>query len=223
MIYISVKDRIGYIKSKIENEDTIILAVTKFVDYDLIDESIEAGIYHIGENRVDKLLERHEHYGDSLKYHMIGNLQTNKVKYLVGNVDLIHSLDRLSLLKEMERVGKNRNFVFNTLIQLNISKEASKKGIYLEDLDDFIAEVEKCKYVKVKGFMTMAPFTENEQLIEEVFASAKNIFEKHREIMYNNIKMQYLSMGMSNDFEIAIENKANILRIGSYIYKEGGV
>ena len=223
MIYISVKDRIDYIKSKIKDDDVMILGVTKFVEKDLIDESLECGLVNIGENRVDKLLERRETYGDRLNYHMIGNLQTNKVKYLVGKADLIHSLDRLRLLKSLEREGRKNDYVFNCLIQLNISREESKTGIYMEDLDDFIREVEKCNHVKVKGFMTMAPLTEDRKIIDQVFGQAKKLFDKHGKIMYNNIKMQYLSMGMSNDFELALENKANILRIGSYIYREGGV
>lgn len=199
-------------------EDITLVVVTKTHGMDMINEALDYGIKNIGENKVKEIENKYEFIPNDVNIHMIGNLQTNKVKKLVGKVSLIQSLDRLSLLKEMEKVGESDDYVFNCLIQLDISKEQSKTGISVEDLDKFIEEIEKCKHVKVQGFMTMAPFREDPEEIRWVFKEAKELFEKYSKIMYNNIKLKYLSMGMTNDYKVALEEGANMIRVGSKIF-----
>lgn len=196
-----------------------LVVVTKTVDDKYLPELIQYGIKDIGENKVNCLVDRHDKYGDAFNYHMIGRLQTNKVKYLVNWVSLIHSLDRISLLEELDKQGTKNNFVFDCLVQLNISKEESKTGIYLEDLDDFLRLAKDKKHVNIKGFMTMAPNTENRDEIVGIFKNAKKIFDINSKIRYNNFNIEYLSMGMSNDYLIAVENGSNMVRIGSKIFK----
>lgn len=201
-------------------EDISLVAVSKRFDMDKIDEALEAGAKILGENKVKEIEEKYPHIDKRAELHMIGNLQTNKVKKLIGKVDLIQSLDRISLLNELEKQGEKNNYTFDVLIQLNISREESKTGILEEDLDDFINLVEKSKNIKVWGFMTMAPFAEDPEEIRWVFKKTRKLFDKYSKIMYNNINMKYLSMGMSNDYKIALEEGANMIRVGSAIFGE---
>lgn len=218
MIDISIKTNLDKIINTIDNRAKLI-AVTKYVEADKLNSLIEYGIKDIAENKVQNLIDRRETFGDSFNYHMIGRLQTNKVKYLVGWVEMIHSLDRLSLLKELDKRGRQNDFIFNCLIQLNISREESKTGIYLEDLDKFIQEALKCDFVNIRGFMTMAPFTDSQEIVEEVFTEAEKIFEFYKNIRYNNFNIEFLSMGMSGDYIVALDKGSNMVRIGSKIFE----
>lgn len=218
MIYISIKDNISVIKSEIKDRADL-LVVTKTVEDSRLEELIEIGIKDIGENRVQNLLARKEKFGDFFNYHMIGRLQTNKVKYLSGWVSLIHSLDRLSLAKELQRVGSRDDFTFNCLVQLNISREDTKTGIYEEDLEEFMDQLKDMDHLNIVGFMTMAENTSDERAIREVFERAKKIFEFYKRIGYNDCNIGVLSMGMSNDYKIAVDNGATLVRIGSKIFK----
>lgn len=218
MIGISIKDNLDKVNKDLNNGAKLV-CVTKFRSREEVDSLLELGVKDIGENKVQNLVDRRETYGDSFNYHMIGRLQTNKVKYLAGWVSLIHSLDRVSLLKELEKQGEKNNFVFNCLVQLNISKEESKTGIFPEDLDDFLDLARNLKYVNIKGFMTMAPNTDDEEYIRSIFHECKKIFDIYSKIGYNNFNIEYLSMGMSNDYKIALEEGANIVRIGSKIFQ----
>lgn len=215
-----LKDDIEKYAKKAGNrpEDITLVAVTKTHGMDKINEALSTGIKNIGENKVQEIEEKFDHIPEDVNIHMIGNLQTNKVRKLIGKVSLIQSLDRLSLLEEMERLGKSRDVVFDTLIQIDVSKEESKTGVPIEKLDEFLEAVEKTEHVKVHGFMTMAPFCENPEDIRWVFRDAKEIFDKYSKIMYNNIRLKYLSMGMTNDYKIALEEGANMIRVGSKIF-----
>lgn len=198
----------------------ILLAVTKNYDVEKIREAIRLGVTDIGENRVQELVAKKEELGNITNYHMIGSLQTNKVKYIIDFIHLIHSLDRLSLLKELEKRAKNNGKIIHCLIQLNISKEKTKEGLYVEELENFVQEVEACKYVKIKGLMTMAPHYENIEDTRPVFRKAKAIFDDLKMRELKNFDMEYLSMGMSHDYKIAIEEGSNMVRIGTSIFGE---
>lgn len=219
MIPISIADNINEIKKYIGDRQVKIVAVTKYVEDDKIDELLNTDIDAIGENHVKSLFARMDKYAGNFSYNMIGNLQTNKIKYLVGKDLLIQSLDRISLLRAFEKEGKKHNWIFHCLIQLNISREDSKLAIFEEDLDEFIALVEEANYVKVHGLMTIGPNVDDEKEIRNTFAKCKKIFEKHKKISYNNIKMEYLSMGMTADYKLAIDEGSNMIRIGSAIFK----
>lgn len=214
----SIKENLNQIEKDIDQKARLI-AVTKFRSNEEIEELLSLGVKDIAENKVNFLVDRREHFGDDINYHMIGRLQSNKVKYLVNWVHMIHSLDRDSLLKELEKQGEKNDFVFDCLIQLNISKEDSKTGIYVEDLDAFIEKIKDMKYVNIRGFMTMAPLTATDDELKEIFSQAKKIFELYKEIRYNNFNVEFLSMGMSNDYMIAIEEGSNMVRIGSNLFK----
>lgn len=222
----SVKENLDSVVQKIEDakkranrtDDVLLLAVSKTIDYDRIDESIEWGIKKIGENKVQDLLQRIEHYGDKLDYHFIGGLQRNKVKDIVGKVELIHSVDSLRLAKEIDKRAKNIDVVQDCLIQVNVSKEESKSGVYLEDLDDFVYNILELTNIKIRGLMTMAPFEAEEDELREIFKKLNDAFYHIKNKNLKELEMDYLSMGMSDDFEIAIEEGANIVRVGSRIY-----
>lgn len=201
-------------------DNFLLVVVTKTVNSDKIIKAIEYGMIDIAENRVLELLNRQEQFKDfkNIRYHLIGQLQTNKVKKIIGKTFLIHSLDRISLLNELEKVGKEKNIITDALIQLNISKEDSKSGIYEENLEEFIKSCESSKFVKIKGLMTIAPYAENPEEVRWIFRKMKEIFEKLKLNNYENIEMKYLSMGMSNDYKIAIEEGSNMVRIGTAVF-----
>lgn len=221
-----IKENILEVKASIENllgksyeeSDVTLIAVSKMHTCDEIKEAVEAGITIVGENKVQELLTKMDELGDIVDYHLIGHLQTNKVKDVVGRVKLIHSLDRESLLKEIDKRAGQKDIVQDVLIQLNISKEDTKGGIYPEDLEEFLEKVSKCGNIRVMGLMTMAPFSENPEEISWVFEKAKEIFDCLKTIDYNNINMHYLSMGMSGDYLTAISCGSNMVRVGTKIF-----
>lgn len=224
----SICNNIERIKNNIEkirqekgiDQEITLIAVSKTVEPEKVKEAYDCGQINFGENKVQELIRKKDNLKDlnNLNFHMIGYLQSNKVKYLIDNVKLIHSLDRKSLLKELEKKGKSQNYIFNCLIQVNLAKEESKSGIYIEDLDSFLDLIEECNFVKVKGLMMIAPYFDDPNDARDLFKGMKNLFEELKKRKFKNIKMQYLSMGMSHDYEIAIEEGANIVRIGTSIF-----
>lgn len=183
-----------------------------------ITEAIEAGVTDIGENKVQELFEKMASLGNSARYHMIGHLQTNKVKYISDNVHLIHSLDRLSLAEEIDKRGKKAGRVIDVLIQVNIAGEDTKFGISPENAIPFIESVLKYNNLKVKGLMTIAPFVEDEVVLRRTFSGLYELGERVKTNSYKEIDFQYLSMGMTNDFEIAIQEGSNMVRVGTGIF-----
>ena len=196
------------------------IAVTKTLQVDKIIEALDLGVVDIGENKVQELTEKMEILADRPRYHMIGHLQTNKVKFLVDKVHLIHSLDRISLAKEINKRAKASNRVIDTLIQVNISQEDSKFGMKEEDVIPFIEKVLIFENIRIKGLMTIAPFTEDEVIIRNCFRGLYNLSEKIKGGNYKELSMGILSMGMTNDFELAIEEGSNMIRVGTGIFGE---
>lgn len=218
MLHCGIKQNIEELKSKIP-EEVKLLAVSKTKPLEELEEAYIAGMRDFGENKVQELVKKSENFHDDVRWHFIGQLQSNKVKYLVDKVYLIHSLGSLSLLKEIEKVYGKADKVANTLIQINIGKEDSKSGILEEDLYDFIEEIEKCKNVSVKGIMVIIPIGDEESN-RKYFRRTKAIFDELKERRYNNITMEVLSMGMTHDFMTAIEEGSNLVRIGTGIFGE---
>ena len=202
--------------------DIKLIAVTKNVEPQNIIEAIEAGVVDFGENRVQELLNKaniiEEKSDKNIKWHMIGHLQTNKVKYIVDKITMIHSLDSLKLAQEIDRKAQKLGKTIDVLIQVNIAEEVTKFGLKKYEVLDFVQMVGSLKNIKVKGLMTIAPFAENPEQVRFVFSGLRKIFIDICRKNINNIDMKYLSMGMSNDFEIAIEEGANIVRIGTAIF-----
>ncbi|MBU5293372.1 YggS family pyridoxal phosphate-dependent enzyme [Anaerosalibacter bizertensis] len=206
------------IRSGRKNENIDIIAVTKTVDVDIINESINLGINNIGENKVQEIQKKYDNINDDVNWHMIGHLQSNKVKYIIDKVNLIHSLDRLSLAKEINKRAKAKDIVKDVLIQVNISEEKSKFGLKKEEVVPFIEKILEMENIRVKGLMTMAPHVENPEEIRYVFRDLRNLGYKIENRNYENIEMKYLSMGMSNDYEVAIEEGSNMVRLGTALF-----
>lgn len=226
MLKITIRDNLLFINERIEkakiksgrNDEIKLIAVTKTVDVETINEAINAGITDIGENKVQELEKKIALLNDRVNYHMIGYLQSNKVKYIVNKVDLIHSLDRLSLAKEIDKRAKEHNIVANTLLQINVAEEETKSGLKVCDVIPFIEEIQQFTNIGIRGLMTIAPLTDNENLLRNVFKTMVNIKKDINSRRYDNVSMDYLSMGMTNDFEIAIEEGANLIRVGTGLF-----
>ena len=200
-------------------EDVKVIAVSKTVDAQRAREAVEGGLINLGENRVQELVCKYEQLSDiDVKWHLIGHLQRNKVKYIIDKVFLIHSLESLDLAKEINKRALQHNMTANVLIELNIGQEESKFGLDEDSVYDFVKSMEQFANIKVLGLMTVAPFSENPENVRCVFRKMKEIFDKISEMKLTNTEMKYLSMGMTNDFEIAIEEGANMVRIGTAIF-----
>ncbi|SFC96061.1 YggS family pyridoxal phosphate-dependent enzyme [Clostridium uliginosum] len=212
----SIKDNINKLRMEIP-EGVELLAVSKTKPIEDLEEAYQSGIRDFGENKVQELLNKVEHFHNDVRWHLIGQLQSNKVKYLVDKVYLIHSLSSIKLLNEIERVFGKANKVAKTLIQINIGREESKSGILEEELSEIIDAVEKCHNVLVKGIMVIIPKGDDESN-REYFKKTKRIFEYLKKRDYKNINMEILSMGMTQDFKIAIEEGSTLVRVGQGVF-----
>lgn len=199
-------------------EDVKIVAVSKTVEPERIMKAIECGITDFGENRVQELREKYDIINVSCKWHLVGHLQTNKVKYIIDKVSLIHSLDRMGLAVEMQKRAEKAGRILDALVQVNVSGENTKFGINPRDAFVFMREVSKLGNIRIRGLMTIAPEAQNTEDIRWVFAALRKLLIDIKEENIDNINMDYLSMGMSNDFEVAIEEGANIIRIGTALF-----
>lgn len=215
---LSIQENLEKIEKNLK-DNVILLAVSKTKPSEYIKEAYDFGIRDFGENKVQELIDKEYKLPKDIRWHLIGHLQRNKVKYIVGKVYLIHSLDSIRLLEEIEKRYKAENLIANTLIQINIGKEDSKTGIYLEDLQDLIDVCENCKNVKVKGIMSVIP-KGNEESCRNYFKKLKGIFDDLSKKKFKNITMDILSMGMTHDYKIAIEEGSNLVRIGQGIFGE---
>ena len=195
-----------------------LIAVTKTVEVDKINQALELGIKNIGENRVQELVKKHDIIGDRTDYHMIGHLQTNKVRNIIGKVSLIHSLDRLSLAKELNKRAKMQNLIMDVLIQVNVAEEESKYGLKVDEVIPFLEKILAYDNIKIKGLMTIAPFVEEPEEIRWVFRKLRKLGEAIGSKGYKDVEMKFLSMGMTNDYEIAIEEGSNMIRVGTGLF-----
>lgn len=212
----SIKENIEKVKSEISNTVTLV-AVSKTRELKDLEQAYEVGLKDFGENKVQEFLEKYDNFHNDVKWHFIGHLQKNKVKYIVGKIGLIHTLDSISLLNEIEKRYSTEKQVANVLIQVNIGRDPNKSGVLLEDLEELVIACEKCSSVKVKGLMTILP-KGDEDSNRKYFREMKNLYDSLSKKSYNNIVMEYLSMGMSGDYNIAILEGANMIRIGEGIF-----
>jgi pyridoxal phosphate enzyme (YggS family) len=199
-------------KSNRRPEEIKIIAVTKYVSIERATEALEAGIVDLGENREEGLLPKWEVLQDKPNWHFIGSLQTRKVKNIIDKVDYIHSLDRLSLAQE---VNKRTNRKMKCLVQVNVSGEGSKHGMAPDQVRGFIEQLKELPQIEVVGLMTMAPLTDDQQLLRECFQKLKALQLEVQQMKRDYAPCTELSMGMSNDFSIAIEEGATMVRIGT--------
>ena len=210
----SIKKQISIINNEITDHVELI-AVSKTRSIEDINEAYNQGQKKFGENRVQEIVDKFNKLPKDIEWHMIGHLQKNKVKYISEFISLIHSLDRLSLANEIDKNGKKHDKSINCLIQIKISKEGSKFGLNIDELHSFYNEVKMFKNINIRGLMGMATYTDDKELVNNEFKKMKKLFEKMKSID-SNIKI--LSIGMSDDYSLAIKNGSNMIRVGSKIF-----
>lgn len=197
--------------------DIRLIAVTKTYGAELINEAIACGVTDIGENRVQEIMEKYDSV-KPVKWHLIGHLQKNKVKYIIDKVELIHSVDSFELAKEIDRHAKKIDKIQRILLEINVSGEESKFGIRPEECEDLCQRISELENVKIQGLMTIAPFVDDEKILEEVFLGLKNLASGIDAKNIKNVDMAELSMGMTNDFPIAIKCGSTNIRVGTGIF-----
>lgn len=217
MSYIS--DNIKLIKESI-TEDVLLVAVTKTRSPEEINHAIEAGITDIGENRVQEIIDKYDKVA-SVRWHMIGHLQTNKVKYIIDKVCLIHSVDSLKLAKEIDRRAGEQGIAMDILVQVNAAGEESKFGLGMKEADQLASEIlDQCPNLRVRGLMSIVPFEDDPESVRVYFQMVKELFETLKKRNHPRLDLKWLSMGMSNDYKVAIEEGSNLVRIGTAIFGE---
>jgi len=211
----TIRENLNRILKDIENYNPTLIAVTKYYDVDKMIEAFEAGLRNFAESRALDAVEKIGKIDDTTRYqsvyHFIGHLQTNKVKYVVGNFEYIHSVDSLKLAQCIDSEAKKQGIIQKILIQVNNAEENQKFGIATNELDNLIKEIAKLKSVELKGLMNIAPLSASENELRNLFCEMRSLKDK-----YN---LQELSMGMSNDYKIALECGATMIRIGRKLFE----
>ncbi|HUU50162.1 MAG TPA: YggS family pyridoxal phosphate-dependent enzyme [Nitrospinota bacterium] len=197
-----------------------LIAVSKTVDVHRIKEAIKAGHQLFGENRVQEARDKIEDIGRDVKWHMIGHLQRNKVKYIFDLFDMVHSVDSIPLAHEIDRIGKKKGKVMDILIQVNISGEETKYGMEAAEMMKIIKEISNYEHISIKGLMTMPPFFNDPEDARPYFIKLRELKDEIEKQEIEGVSIEELSMGMSNDFEIAIEEGATMVRVGTTIFGE---
>ena len=210
----SIEKQISMIKNEIKDKADLV-AVSKTRSIQEIQEAYNSGQLKFGENRVQEIVDKQSKLPNNIEWHMIGHLQKNKVKYIAKFINLIHSVDRISLAKEIDKHAKKENRRIDCLIQLKISKEESKFGLQIEDFKNFYESLKNYKNLNVIGLMGMASFTDDNELIDKEFKKIKTIYD---DMVLIDSRFKVLSIGMSDDYNIAIENGSNMIRVGSKIF-----
>ena len=195
-----------------------LIAVTKNHPVEAMREAIDAGIMHIGENRVQEALNKAETLEREVKWHLIGHLQRNKVKHAVRQFDLIHSVDSVRLAQEIDKAAEKFGKVQNILVQINLAREESKSGIYRENLDEMLAAIDRLRSIRLQGFMCIAPNYENVEECRPLFRAMYELFQQVKTAEPRTADIRYLSMGMTHDYGIAVEEGANLVRVGTAIF-----
>lgn len=199
-------------------DEVQLIAVSKTVEADVMNASIDAGVTDLGESKVQEIRRKYDDVKDA-KWHLIGHLQTNKVKYIIDKVDLIHSVDSLKLAEAISKKAETHNKNMSILLQVDMAKETSKFGMASEDVTSLIENILMLPNLIVEGLMFIAPFAADPEEVRIYFKNMKRLFDEIQESMsHEQLKMKHLSMGMTNDFEVAIEEGATLLRVGTGVY-----
>jgi pyridoxal phosphate enzyme (YggS family) len=202
-------------------KEITLVAVSKTKPNEDILEAIKAGQLHFGENRMKELEDKMASIANpDVVWHFIGNLQTNKIKYIADRVNWIHSVEKAKYLKEIDKRAGQADRVINALIQVNISDEKQKGGCKPGDLAGILESAQNYEHVKVKGLMGMATFTDDPENVRDEFKLLKELFDSHQSYNGGSVQLEHVSMGMTNDFKVAIEEGATMVRIGSAIFGE---
>ena len=207
-------------KSGRNREEITLIAVSKTKPIPLLEEAYHAGIRDFGENKVQELCEKYEAMEKDIKWHMIGHLQTNKVKYLIGKTTLIHSVDSYKLACEIEKQAAKQDCIMDILIEVNIAEEETKFGLSEEDVIELVRNVAKLPHVRIKGLMTVAPYVVDSEENRQFFRKIKQLSVDIDNQNIDNVSMNILSMGMTGDYMVAIEEGATMVRVGTGIFGE---
>ena len=201
-----------------KGSDVLLIAVTKLHGPDEINEAIDCGITDIGENKVQEILDKYDRV-KPVRWHLIGHLQTNKVKYIIDKVDLIHSVDSFHLAKEIEKRAAQAGRTMDVLVQVNPEGEETKFGTSMAEAEKLVEDISaSCPHINVRGLMCIAPFTDDPEEVRPVFTEMKALYDRIAARPLERVDFRYLSMGMSGDFETAIEEGANVIRVGTAIF-----
>lgn len=197
-----------------------LVAVSKTISVETMNKAVQTGVKVFGENKVQELVDKIPQFPSDVEWHMIGHLQTNKVKYIIDKVHLIHSLDRISLAQEISKRSIETGRNIDVLVEVNIGGESTKHGLQAMETKDFIEEISGYSNIKIKGLMTVAPFVKDPEEVRPVFRQLRLLAQDIKNSNIQGVSMDILSMGMSNDFPVAIEEGATIIRVGSKIFGE---
>lgn len=203
-----------------KREDVLLVAVSKTKPVEMIEEVMTAGIVDFGENKPQELRDKYEVLPQNLRFHMIGHLQTNKIKYVIDRVVLIHSIDSIHLAEAVNAEAKKHNRIMPVLVEVNVAQEESKSGFLVEKTENAIREIAKLSNIRVEGLMTIAPFVENAEENRQYFVKLRKLSVDIAAKNIDNVTMHHLSMGMSGDYEVAIEEGATMVRVGTGIFGE---
>ena len=198
--------------------EVTLISVSKTKPIEMLKEVYEAGSRDFGENKVQEIIEKYPQMPKDVRWHMIGHLQTNKVKYIVDKVYMIRSVDSYKLAQEINKQAQKANVIVQILIEVNVGEEESKFGLCVSDTEELIRQIALLPNVKIKGLMTVAPYVDDPEKNREIFASLKQLSVDISRKNIDNVNMDCLSMGMSGDYEVAIEEGATFVRVGTSIF-----
>lgn len=215
---INEKIKKAALKANRNPEEIKLVAVTKTSTIEQIKEAINAGVKIIGENKIQEAKEKYQILTANIEWHLVGHLQTNKAKYAIEIFDCIHSVDSIKLAKEIDKRSLQFGKKTNVLVEVNVSGEETKYGIKPEEVESFLKEMSEFSRIRTRGLMTIAPIVEDKEEARSYFRKLRELSKEIKSKKIKNIKMEYLSMGMTEDFEIAIEEGANMVRIGRGIF-----
>mgnify|MGYP000603452936 CR=1 FL=1 len=203
-----------------KREEVLLVAVSKTKPVEMIEEIMAAGIVEFGENKPQELRDKYEVLPKNLHFHMIGHLQTNKLKYVIDRVVLIHSIDSIRLAEAVNAEAKKHDRIMPVLVEVNVAQEESKSGFLVEETEEAIRKIAKLSNIRVEGLMTIAPFVENAEENRQYFVKLRKLSVDIAAKNIDNVTMHHLSMGMTGDYEVAIEEGATMVRVGTGIFGE---
>lgn len=198
--------------------DVTLIAVSKTKPIEMLQEAYELGIRDFGENKVQEVCEKYPQMPSDTTWHMIGHLQRNKVKQIVGKAALIHSVDSVRLAEEIEKEAQKQNVTVDILLEVNVAEEDSKFGLKVDEVLEAVTQISAFSHIRIKGLMTIAPFVENPEENRAVFSSLRKLSVDIASKNIDNVSVDILSMGMTNDYEVAIEEGATMIRVGTGIF-----
>lgn len=201
-------------------DEVTLIAISKTKPVEILQEAYDAGARIFGENKVQEILDKYDQLPSDIQWHMIGHLQRNKVKYIIDKVAMIHSVDSLRLAETIEQEAAKKDIVMPVLLEVNVAEEESKFGLKLEEVLPLVEEINHFSHVQIMGLMTIAPFTLNPEDNRKVFRALKKLSVDISEKNINNVNMSVLSMGMTGDYEVAVQEGSTMVRVGTGIFGE---